>query len=145
MENHINNTNNNIQYEHLVPCTKPRTCNVIPSPFLLESTTSPSKYPEHDDFILNPINTFNIPTTYTSESEDDYLSNESSADESPIQRVIPHYKCITTKPKHVKHHSIWKKHIHKEQSTLNPNQSLSILQILESYINDTSHKQPSSI
>ena len=138
MENHIN-------YEQLVPCTKPKTCNVIPSPFLLESTTSTTKYTVNDDFILDPINTFNIPTTYNSESEDDYLSNESSADESPIQRVIPHYKCISNKPKHQKRYSIWKKHINKEQSTLHPNQSLSILQILESYIKDTSHKQPSSI
>ena len=137
MENHIN-------YEQLVPCTKPKTCNVIPSPFLLESTST-TKYTVNDDFILDPINTPNIPTTYNSESEDDYLSNESSADESPIQRVIPHYKYITNKPKHQKRYSIWKKHINKEQSTLHPNQSLSILQILESYINDTSHKQQSSI
>ena len=141
MENHIN-MNNEIKYEQFAPYSKSKICNVIPSPFLLELNVD-MKYKENDDddFILDNINTNNI--TIYSESED-YLSNESSAEESPTQRVIPHYKYISNQPKQTKRHSIWKKHINKEQSTLQPNHSISILHILESYINETTHRQSSS-
>ena len=140
MENH-GNISNELKYEQIVPCSKPKICNLIPSPFIL-NLNADMTYTDNDDFILDNINTNNI--TIYSENED-YFSNESSAEESPTQHIMPHYKPISNQPKQTKRCSIWKKHINQEQCKGNPNQPISILQILESYINGIPHRHPPSI